>query len=151
ELLLYGYRLLGSLPDAEDLVQEVGVRAWMHLATFKRRASLRTWLYRIATNLGYDLIDQRQRRSLPQYEVPAARPGAAAPAATAEPLWIDPLPDALLVDQAGEPETRFLRRESVTLAFMVMLQALPPRQRAILLLRDVLDFRAREVADMLGL
>ena len=104
DLLLYGYRLLGSLPDAEDLVQEVGARAWIKLATFEQRASLRTWLYRIATNLGYDFLEQRQRRSLPQYEVPAAHPDEPVPAASAEPIWIDPLPNALLVDLAGEPE-----------------------------------------------
>ncbi len=151
ELLLYGYRLLGSLQDAEDLVQEVGVRAWTKLATFEQRASLRTWLYRITTNLGCDLIEQRQRRSLPQYEVPAAHLADPTPALSAEPIWIDPLPDTLLVDRTGEPETHYLRRESVTLAFLVVLQALPPRQRAILLLRDVLEFRAREAADLLDL
>jgi RNA polymerase sigma-70 factor, ECF subfamily len=151
ELVLYGYRLLGSLQDAEDLVQEVGLRAWMKLATFEQRASLRTWLYRITTNLGCDLIEQRQRRSLPQYEVPAAQLADPAPSPSTEPIWIDPLPDTLLVDHMGEPETQYLRRESVTLAFLVVLQALPPRQRAILLLRDVLDFRAREVADLLDL
>jgi RNA polymerase sigma-70 factor (ECF subfamily) len=151
ELLLYGYRLLGSLQDAEDLVQEVGVRAWMKLPTFEQRASLRTWLYRIATNLAYDFIEQRQRRSLPQYEVPAAHLDEPAPAASTEPIWLDPVPDALLVDRAGEPEAQSLRRESVTLAFLAMLQALPARQRAILVLRDVLDFRAREVAELLEL
>jgi RNA polymerase sigma-70 factor (ECF subfamily) len=151
ELLLYGYRLLGSLQDAEDLVQEVGVRAWLKLVTFEQRASLRTWLYRIATNLGCDLIEQRERRSLPQYAVHAAQLDDAAPAPSTDPIWIDPLPDTLLVDRAGEPETQYLRRESVTLAFLVMLQTLPPRQRAILLLRDVLEFRAREVADLLNL
>ncbi|HEV2236747.1 MAG TPA: RNA polymerase subunit sigma-70 [Ktedonobacterales bacterium] len=151
ELFLYGYRLLGSVQDAEDLVQEVGVRAWMKLATFEQRASLRTWLYRIATNLGCDLIEQRRRRSLPQYELPAAHPEDPPPAANTDPIWLDPLPDTLLVDHAGEPETQYLRRESVTLAFVAVLQALPPRQRAILLLRDVLEFRSREVADLLDL
>jgi RNA polymerase sigma-70 factor, ECF subfamily len=151
ELFLYGYRLLGSLQDAEDLVQEVGMRAWMKLSTFEQRASLRTWLYRIATNLGCDLIEQRQRRSLPQYAVPASHPDDPAPAPGDESLWIDPLPDSMLVDRAGDPETRYVRRESVTLAFLVLLQSLPPRQRAILLLREVLDFRAQEVADLLDL
>jgi RNA polymerase sigma-70 factor (ECF subfamily) len=119
--------------------------------TFEQRASLRTWLYRIATNLGCDLIEQRERRSLPQYAVRAAQLDDAAPAPSTDPIWIDPLPDTLLVDRAGEPETQYLQRESVTLAFLVMLQTLPPRQRAILLLRDVLEFRAREVADLLNL
>jgi RNA polymerase sigma-70 factor (ECF subfamily) len=151
ELVNYGYRLLGSLQDAEDLVQEVGVRAWMKLATFERRASLRTWLYRITTNLGCDLIEKRERRSLPQFVVPPGRPADPEPAASTEPIWIEPVPDKLLVDHADEPEARSLRRESVTLAFLVMLQTLPARQRAILLLRDVLEFRAREVADLLDL
>jgi RNA polymerase sigma-70 factor, ECF subfamily len=151
ELLLYGYRLLGSLQDAEDLVQEVGVRAWTKLATFERRASVRTWLYRIATNLGCDLLERRRRRSLPQYEVPETQLADPAPSPSTEPIWIDPLPDTLLVDRTGEPESQYLRRESVTLAFLVVLQALPPRQRAILLLRDVLEFRAREVAALLDL
>jgi RNA polymerase sigma-70 factor (ECF subfamily) len=151
ELLLYSYRLFGSWQDAEDLVQEVGVRAWMKLATFEWRASLRTWLYRITTNLGCDLIEQRRRRSLPQFVVSASDPADPAPPASAEPIWIEPLPDTLLGDRGREPETQALRRESVTLAFLVLLQTLPPRQRAILLLRDVLEFRAREVADLLDL
>ena len=157
ELLLYGYRLLGSLQDAEDLVQEVGVRAWKKLATFEQRATFRTWLYRIATHLGCDLIETRQRRSLPQYAVSSTSPGVLTampgdvPGSGRESLWIDPLPDTLLDDHLGEPETRYLRRESVTLAFLVILQTLPARQRAILLLRDVLEFRAKEVADLLAL
>src|SRR5215467_6232076 len=153
ELVLYGYRLLGSLQDAEDLVQEVGVRAWMKLATFERRASFRTWLYRITTNLGCDLIERRQRRSLPQFVVPPRHPADLAPTTSTEPIWIEPLPDTLLGGDGGggEPEAQSLRRESVTLAFLVVLQTLPPRQRAILLLRDVLEFRAREVADLLDL
>jgi RNA polymerase sigma-70 factor (ECF subfamily) len=148
---MYGYRLLGSLQDAEDLVQEVAARAWMRRATFERRASWRTWLYRITTNLACDLIEQRRRRSLPQFVVPPAHPADPEPAASAEPVWIEPVPDTLLGDQTDEPEAWSLRQESVTLAFLVMLQTLPARQRAILLLRDVLEFRAREVADLLDL
>jgi RNA polymerase sigma-70 factor, ECF subfamily len=156
-LLLYGYRLLGSLEDAEDLVQEVSVRAWVKLATFERRASFRTWLYRITTHLGCDLIETRHRRSLPQYRSSPASPEGLAglsdpiPVSSQDSRWLDPLPDTLLVDHTSEPETRYLQRESVTLAFLAILQELPARQRAILLLRDVLEFRAREVADLLDL
>src|SRR5215467_12672570 len=116
ELLIYGYRLLGSLQDAEDLIQEVGVRAWLKLATFEQRSSLRTWLYRITSNLGCDLMERRTRRSLPQYAVAALQPGDPAPAPSTDPIWLDPVPDTLLLDRAGEPETQYLRRESVTLA-----------------------------------
>lgn len=151
ELLLYGYRLLGSLQDAEDLTQEVYVRAWTRLVTFEQRASFRAWLYRIATNLGCDMLEQRQRRSLPHLSVPAAALTDPVPPPTSDPIWLDPLPDTLLVDADGEPETRYLRRESVTLAFLVALQALPARQRAILLLREVLDWHASEVAELLDM
>lgn len=151
ELLLYGYRMLGSLQDAEDLTQEVSLRAWTKLGTYEGRASFRAWLYRITTNLAFDMLEQRQRRSLPYLTVPPAALADPAPPPTSEPIWLEPLPDTLLVDAAGEPETQYLRRESVTLAFLVVLQALPARQRAILLLRDVLEWRAREVADLLDL
>jgi RNA polymerase sigma-70 factor, ECF subfamily len=153
ELLLYGYRLLGSLQDAEDLTQEVSVRAWTRLGTFEGRASFRAWLFRIATNLGFDLLRQRPRRSLPHLRVPPATPAEPQPPPASEPLWLEPLPDTLLLDAdaESEPETQAMRRESVTLAFLVVLQALPARQRAILVLRDVLDWSAREVAEVLGM
>jgi RNA polymerase sigma-70 factor (ECF subfamily) len=151
ELLLYGYRLLGSLQDAEDLTQEVYLRAWTRLGTFEGRASFRAWLYRIATNLAFDLLRQRPRRSLPHLRVPPASLADPQPPPSSEPLWLEPLPDTLLLDADSEPEARAVRRESVTLAFLVVLQALPARQRAILLLRDVLDWSAREVAELLGL
>ncbi|HLW02887.1 MAG TPA: RNA polymerase subunit sigma-70 [Ktedonobacterales bacterium] len=151
EILLYGYRMLGSLQDAEDLTQEVCLRAWTRLETFEGRASFRAWLYRIATNLSFDMLALRQRRSLPHLSGSPASPGEPMPAPNADPVWLDLLPDTLLVDAAGEPETAYVRRESVTLAFLVVLQALPPRQRAILLLRDVLEWHASEVADLLDL
>jgi RNA polymerase sigma-70 factor (ECF subfamily) len=151
EILLYGYRMLGSLQDAEDLTQEVCLRAWRRLGTIEGRASFRAWLYRIATNLSFDMLALRQRRSLPHLSGAPASPDESMPAPTLDPVWLDPLPDTLLVDAAGEPETQYVRRESVTLAFLVVLQALSPRQRAILLLRDVLDWHASEVADLLGL
>lgn len=151
EILLYGYRLLGSLQDAEDLTQEVSLRAWTKLGTFEGRASFRAWLYRIATNLSFDMLEQRQRRTLPHLSSPPAAPGDPQPAPPSDPLWLGPLPDTLLGEPTGEPETSYLQRESVTLAFLVALQALPARQRAILLLRDVLDWHASEVAELLSL
>src|SRR5260221_14284189 len=151
ELLLYGYRLLGSLHDAEDLTQECFLRAWTKVATFEGRASFRAWLYRIATHLAFDTIDKRQRRPAPQQPAPPMGWADASPGLEAEPPWLEPLPDTLLVDEAGEPEKRYLRRESVTLAFLVVLQALPPRQRAVLLLRDVLEWHAGEVSDLLDM
>jgi RNA polymerase sigma-70 factor, ECF subfamily len=151
EILLYGYRLLGSLQDAEDLTQEVCFRAWTHLRTFEGRGSFRAWLYRIATNLSFDLLRQQQPRSLPNLRVPPSSLTDPQPPPSSEPLWLEPLPDTLLSEPEGEPETVAVRRESVTLAFLVVLQALPARQRAILLLRDVLDWSAHEVADLLDL
>lgn len=151
EIQLYGYRLLGSLQDAEDLTQEVCLRAWTRLETFEGRASFRAWLYRIATHLSFDMLEHRQRRSLPHLSGPPSALTDPQPAPTSDPIWLDPLPDTLLAEATGEPETQYLQRESVTLAFLVALQALPARQRAILLLRDVLDWHASEVADLLSL
>src|SRR5258707_4255839 len=110
QVLLYCYRLLGSLHDAEDLTQECFLRAWARLATFEGRASFRAWLYRIATHLAFDAIEKRQRRLVPQL--------TASPTATGDPSgdtggelpWLEPLPDTLLVDEASEPEMRYLRR-----------------------------------------
>ncbi len=151
EILLYSYRLLGSLHDAEDLTQEALLRAWAKLDSFEGRSSFRAWLYSIATHLAFDAIDRRQRRPVTQSVASHADTGYGPSGMGSDPSWLEPLPDGLLVDEAGEPETRYLRRESVTLAFLVALQALPARQRAVLLLRDVLEWHAREVADLLEL
>lgn len=148
EIVLYCYRLLGSLHDAEDLTQEAFLRAWLKLGTFEGRGSFRAWLYRLVTHLGFDMIEQRQRRTLPQFVDARASGAEPAPEAT-ELAWLEPVPDTMLVDEASDPERRYLQRESVTLAFLLVLQSLPPQQRAILLLRDVLEWRAREVADLL--
>ena len=148
ELHLHCYRILGSLQDAEDTVQETLLAAWRGLAGFEERASLRAWLYRIATNRCLNLLRDRKRR--PQ-EVPTmAQPPT--PTRMAEPMWLDPYPDALLdeiVDTAPGPASRYETRESVGLAFAAALQHLPPRQRAALVLREVLGFHTSEVAGML--
>ena len=148
ELHLHCYRILGSLQDAEDVVQETLLAAWRGLDGFEERASLRTWLYRIATNRCLNALRDRKRR--PQ-EVPTmAQPPT--PTRMADPMWLDPYPDALLegiADTAPGPASRYETRESVGLAFAAALQHLPPRQCAALVLREVLGFHTSEVAEML--
>ncbi len=149
ELQFHCYRILGSMQDAEDALQETMVSAWRGLARFEERSSLRAWLYRIATNRCFDALRDAGRQPPPAPEPPFAVP---APTRMAEPTWLEPYPDALLegiIDQSPGPEARYETRETIELAFIAGLQALPPRQRAALLLRDVLGFRAAEVADML--
>jgi RNA polymerase sigma-70 factor (TIGR02960 family) len=148
ELQLHCYRILGSLQDAEDVVQETLLAAWRSLEAFEGRASVRSWLYRIATNRCLNVLRDRRRR--PQ-EVPSmVEPPE--PTRRTEPVWLEPYPDVLLEDMADrspEPAVRYEARESIELAFIVALQGLPPRQRAALVLRDVLGFRTAEVAEML--
>lgn len=148
ELHLHCYRILGSLQDAEDVVQETLLAAWRGLSGFEERASLRAWLYRIATNRCLNALRDRKRR--PQEVTSMAEPPR--PTRMAEPMWLDPYPDSLLegiADTAPGPEARYDSRESVGLAFSAALQHLPPRQRAALVLREVLGFRSSEVAEML--
>jgi RNA polymerase sigma-70 factor (TIGR02960 family) len=148
ELQLHCYRIVGSTQDAEDLVQETLLAAWRGLDQFSERASIRTWLYRIATNRCVDSLRASARR--PQSQQPMTE--LPEPSRVAEPIWLEPYPDVLLeglADAAPGPEARYEARESVGLAFVAGLQHLPPQQRAVLLLRDVLSFRAAEVADML--
>jgi RNA polymerase sigma-70 factor (TIGR02960 family) len=152
ELQLHCYRILGSLQDAEDLVQETMLAAWRGLDAFEGRASLRTWLYRIATNRCLNALRDRGRRprELPMPSDSRRHPPPAN--RNVEPIWLEPYPDALLeglADAAAGPEARYETREAVGLAFTAALQQLPPRQRAVLVLRDVLDFPAAEVAGML--
>jgi RNA polymerase sigma-70 factor (TIGR02960 family) len=153
ELQVHCYRIIGSVQDAEDLVQETLLAAWRGLDRFEGRASLRSWLYRIATNRCLNALRARGRR-LPQLpEPPPEAPEPPRPSRLREPVWLEPYPDALLediVDQTHEPGARYETREAIGLAFIAGLQRLPPRQRAVLVLRDTLGFRAREVADMLG-
>jgi RNA polymerase sigma-70 factor (TIGR02960 family) len=151
ELQLHCYRILGSTQDAEDMVQETLISAWRSLEAFEGRASVRSWLYRIATNRCLDALRARSRRPR---EVPAMhQERAPEPTGRSEPTWVEPYPDVLLEDipeRAPGPAARYEARESIELAFIVALQGLPPRQRAALVLRDVLGFRTAEVAEMLA-
>ena len=151
ELLLHCYRMLGSFHDAEDVLQETLLRAWRGLESFQGRSALRPWLYRIATNACLDAIASRRRRTLPNGTHPPAEAGESLPPPITEPLWIEPLPDNLIdLRPAVNPEAHYDARESVALAFLATLQTLPGRQRATLILRDVLGWRASEVAELLG-
>ena len=148
ELQLHCYRMLGSVQDAEDIVQETLLSAWRNLEAFEGRASVRSWLYRIATNRSLDMLRARSRRPR---EV-QAMDDPPAPTRRTEPLWLEPYPDVLLEgipERDPGPAARYEARESVELAFIVALQQLPPRQRAALVLRDVLGFRTTEIAEML--
>jgi RNA polymerase sigma-70 factor (ECF subfamily) len=148
ELQVHCYRILGSAGDAEDMLQETMMAAWRGLDRFEERSSLRTWLHAIATNKCLNQLRASRGGTLPTPEVPLPDPTR-----SGEPLWLEPYPDALLADlpdAAPGPEARYEARESVSLAFVAALQHLPPRQRAALVLRDVLGFRAQETADMLG-
>ncbi len=151
ELQVHCYRILGSLHEAEDMVQETLLKAWKRLDTYERRASLRAWLYKIATNTCLDFLDQRRsRRLLPPDTLPASDPGTAILPPAAEMTWLEPFPDEWLRDtNAVNPEARYTDSESISLSFMTALQLLPPRQRAVLILRDILDFSANETAEVL--
>ena len=150
ELQLHCYRILGSMQDAEDALQETMLSAWRGLGRFEGRASLRSWLYRIATNRCLNALRDAGRRPSPEVRMPAFQPPE--PTRLAEPSWLEPYPDVLLddlPDTAPGPEARYEAKEAVGLAFVTALQHLAPRQRAVLVLRDVLGFRASEVAQML--
>jgi RNA polymerase sigma-70 factor (TIGR02960 family) len=150
ELQVHCYRMLGSFADAEDALQDTLLAAWQGFGGFEERASLRTWLYRIATNKCLDARRAASRRPAREWDVPHAEPPE--PTRLGEVVWLEPYPDALLEGVAGVPlgpEARYEQAESVSLAFVTALQALPPRQVAVLILRDVLGFHASEVAGML--
>jgi len=151
ELLAHCYRMLGAADEAEDLVQETYLRAWRAYGSFEGRSSLRTWLYRIATNACLTALEQRGRRALPSgLGGPAGDPDTPPPAAEPGLAWVQPVPDALVISGSDDPATIVATRESVRLALIASLQYLPPRQRAVLLLREVLGVPAAEVAAMLG-
>jgi RNA polymerase sigma-70 factor, ECF subfamily len=157
ELQVHCYRILCSLHEAEDMVQETMLKAWKRIGTYEGRASFRAWLYKIATNTCLDFLDSKQggvlaRRALPFNSVPTSNPLDAILPPTEEIAWLEPLPDELLEDtNAVDPESRYSDSESISLSFLTALQILPPRQRAVLILRDVLDFSAIETADVLEL
>jgi RNA polymerase sigma-70 factor (TIGR02960 family) len=150
ELRVHCYRMLGSFQDAEDALQDTLLAAWQGLGGFEGRASLRTWLYRIATNRCLNARRSASRRPAVEWNMPGVEPPE--PTRLGEITWLEPFPDALLEGAIGlppGPEARYEQTESISLAFVTALQVLPPRQLAVLVLRDVLGFHAKEVADML--
>jgi RNA polymerase sigma-70 factor, ECF subfamily len=151
ELLAYCYRMLGSVQDAEDQVQETLLRAWRGYGGFEGRSSVRTWLYRIATNVCLRALETRGRRPLPSgLGGPAEDPDAPLAAARPEVPWLQPIPDVRFGSVPADPAAVVVARTSMRLALIAALQYLPPRQRAVLILRDVLGWRAAEVAGLLG-
>ncbi|NUR83951.1 MAG: sigma-70 family RNA polymerase sigma factor [Nonomuraea sp.] len=150
ELQAHCYRMLGSFQDAEDALQDTLLNAWQGLAGFQGRSSLRTWLYRIATNQCLKTLRTASRRPAKEWDIPGATPPE--PTGIGEVAWLEPYPDAVLegvVDVPPGPEARYEQVESMSLAFVTALQTLPPRQVAVLVLRDVLGYRAGEAADIL--
>jgi RNA polymerase sigma-70 factor (ECF subfamily) len=150
ELTGYCYRMLGSAFEADDAVQETMIRAWRALDRFEGRSSLRSWLYRIATNVCLDMLSGRERRARPMDMGPAGAADMPLPAPLVETAWIEPVPDGRVVSAGADPAEVAVARESIRLAFMAALQHLPPKQRAVLILREVLRWRASEVAQLLG-
>lgn len=151
ELHVYCYRMLGSLQDAEDSLQETLLAAWRGLAAFEGRSSFKTWLYRIATRKCLNALRLARRRPARQWDLPEVEPPE--PTGFGAAVWLEPYPDALLagaIEVPLGPEAHFERTEAISLAFVAALQLLPPRQLAVLILRDVLGFHAQEVADMLA-
>jgi RNA polymerase sigma-70 factor (ECF subfamily) len=148
ELVGYCYRMLGSPFEAEDAVQETLLRAWRRLDTFREEAALRSWLYRIATNVCLDMLDGRQRRAMPMDLGPAVEPVESNLRTWPEAHWIQPIPDGRIVEE-GDPAEVAVARETIRLAFIAALQHLPPRQRAVLILCEVLRWQASEVAELL--
>ncbi len=150
ELQVHCYRMLGSFQDAEDALQDTLLAAWRGLGGFEGRASLRTWLYRIATNKCLNALRSASRRPAKEWDIPGVEPPE--PTRLGEVVWLEPYPDALLegaINLPPGPEARYEQTESISLAFVTALQVLPPRQLAVLILRDVLGFHASEVAGML--
>ena len=150
ELQVHCYRMLGSVADAEDALQDTLLAAWQGIGAFEGRASLRTWLYKIATNRCLNARRAAGRRPAKEWDVPKVEPPE--PTRLGEVAWIEPYPDVLLegaINLPPGPEARYEQAESISLAFVTALQVLPPRQVAVLILRDVLGFRASEVAAML--
>ncbi|MEV4054560.1 sigma-70 family RNA polymerase sigma factor [Amycolatopsis sp. NPDC049688] len=149
-LQVHCYRMLGSLDDAEDMVQETFLRAWNKRASFERRSAFRSWLYRIATNACLDHLDRRGRQAVPA----DLGPSAESTASPGEVPWLQPVPDRLLDEAASaeaDPQAVVIAKETIELAFLTAIQYLPPRQRAILVMRDVLGWPAKDAAELLGM
>ncbi len=150
ELQVHCYRMLGSFQDAEDALQDTLLAAWQGLGGFEGRASIRTWLYRIATNRCLNALRSASRRPAREWDIPGVEPPE--PTRLGEVVWLEPFPDALLEGAIGAPpgpEARYEQTEAISLAFVTALQVLPARQRAVLILREVLGYHASEVAEML--
>jgi RNA polymerase sigma-70 factor (ECF subfamily) len=150
ELTAYAYRMLGSAFEAEDAVQETLLRAWRAVDRFEGRAALRSWLYRIATNVCLDMLTGKERRARPMDLASATTADAPLGPALAESTWVLPVPDGRVLAEGEDPAEITEARESIRLAFVAALQHLPPRQRAVLILREVLRWQATEVAELLG-
>src|SRR5258707_6227017 len=150
ELTGYCYRMLGSVFDADDAVQEAMVRAWRGMDGFEGRSAMRSWLYRIATNVCLDMLRGRQRRARPMDMGPAWTTESFTGETLPEQAWVQPVPDARVLPGDGDPAELAASRETVRLAFVTALQCLPARQRAVLILREVLRWQAAEVAELLG-
>jgi RNA polymerase sigma-70 factor (ECF subfamily) len=150
ELTAYCYRMLGSAFEADDAVQETFVRAWRAFDRFEGRATLRSWLYRIATNVCFDLLKGRNRRALPIDMMAVGSAYGLVDSPLPESTWIGPIPDARITSDSADPAEQVVARESVRLAFVAALQHLPARQRAVLILREVLKWKAADVAELLG-
>lgn len=150
ELTGYCYRMLGSAFEAEDAVQETMIRAWRGYDRFEGRAALRSWLYRIATNVCLDMLGGAQRRARPMDLGPAATARSDPGTPLAETVWVGPVPDGRVLPGAGDPADIVAARDSIRLAFVAALQHLPPKQRAVLVLREVLSWSAQETAELLG-
>lgn len=150
ELTGYCYRMLGSAFDAEDAVQETLTRAWRAFERFEGRSTVRTWLYKIASNVCFDMLNANQRRARPVDLGPAGSVEGPIAEPLAHAAWVEPMPDDRLVDPVSDPAEQAVTRDSVRLAFVAAIQYLPPRQRAVLILREVLAWPAKEVADLLG-
>ena len=148
ELPVYAYRMLGGFQDAEDALQEARVKAWRHLDSYKPQGTFRAWMYQIVTNTCLDVLRTRKRRLLPPDVGPAVPSGGLLAEASRDIAWLEPFPDALLPDRT-DPEAALLLRESVRLAVIRAMQLLPPRQRAALILHDVLEWSSADVAKML--
>ena len=152
QILVHCYRILGSFEDAEDMLQETLVRVWTRLDSFEGRSSLRAWLYKVATNASLDALDSRRVRGLPKELYASGDPSQPLPPPSQEVNWVEPLPDEWIDGQPDiYPEARYEVRESITLAFIAALQKLPGRQRAVLLLCDVMGWSSNEAADILDM